>query len=154
MKIILKYIVLFILLISFQLNSQKNEIGFLFGGSNYIGDVGPTTYIDPFSYGTYSYGILYRNNFSDRFSVRTQISISDIQSSDLYKNSPEYRKLRGKSFENSIQEVTVGIDFNFTEFDVQQISELKSSIVSTPMIILISMSCILGLNISTDYWGF
>ena len=57
------------LLISFQLNSQRNEIGFLFGGSNYIGDVGPTTYIDPVSYGTYSYGILYRNNFSNRFSL-------------------------------------------------------------------------------------
>ena len=94
MKIIAKYLVLFIFLISFQLNFQRNEIGLLVGGSNYIGDVGPTTYIDPISYGTYSYGILYRNNFSDRFSVRTQISSSDIKSSDLMDNSPEYRKLR------------------------------------------------------------
>ena len=91
MKIIAKYLVLLIFLISFQLNSQRNEIGLLVGGSNYIGDVGPTTYIDPISYGTYSYGILYRNNFSDRFSVRTQISSSDIKSSDLMDNSPEYR---------------------------------------------------------------
>ena len=42
MKIIAKYLVLFIFLISFQLNSQRNEIGLLVGGSNYIGDVGPT----------------------------------------------------------------------------------------------------------------
>jgi len=48
LKIIAKYLVLLIFLISFQLNSQRNEIGLLFGGSNYIGDVGPTTYIDPF----------------------------------------------------------------------------------------------------------
>ena len=131
MKIITKYLVLFIFLISFQLNSQRNEIGLLFGGSNYIGDVGPTTYIDPISYGTYSYGILYRNNFSERFSVRTQISSSDIKSSDLMGNSPEYRKLRGKSFENTIQEITLAIDFNFTEFDVQDDKFQFSPYVST-----------------------
>ena len=28
--------------------SQDNEIGLIFGGTNYIGDVGPTTYINPF----------------------------------------------------------------------------------------------------------
>ena len=112
MKIIAKYLVLFIFLISFQLNSQRNEIGLLVGGSNYIGDVGPTTYIDPISYGTYSYGILYRNNFSDRFSVRAQISSSGIKSSDLMDNSPEYRKLRGKSFENTIQEITLALDLS------------------------------------------
>ena len=131
MKIIAKYLVLFLFLISFQLNSQRNEIGLLVGGSNYIGDVGPTTYIDPISYGTYSYGILYRNNFSDRFSVRTQISSSDIKSSDLMGNSPEYRKLRGKSFENTIQEITLAIDFNFTEFDVQDDKFQFSPYVST-----------------------
>ena len=27
--------------------SQDNEIGLIFGGTNYIGDVGPTTYINP-----------------------------------------------------------------------------------------------------------
>ncbi len=131
MKIIAKYLVLFIFLISFQLNCQRNEIGLLVGGSNYIGDVGPTTYIDPISYGTYSYGILYRNNFSDRFSVRTQISSSDIKSSDLMDNSPEYRKLRGKSFENTVQEITLAIDFNFTEFDVQEDKFQFSPYVST-----------------------
>ena len=29
--------------------SQDNEIGLIFGGTNYIGDVGPTTYISPFN---------------------------------------------------------------------------------------------------------
>ena len=31
------------------MNSQDNEIGVFFGGTNYIGDVGPTTYVNPFS---------------------------------------------------------------------------------------------------------
>ena len=29
--------------------SQDNEIGLIFGGTNYIGDVGQTTYISPFN---------------------------------------------------------------------------------------------------------
>ena len=131
MKVIAKHLALFIFIVTFQLNAQRNEIGFLVGGSNYIGDVGPTTYIDPISYGTYSYGILYRNNLSDRFSVRAQISISDIESSDLMNNSADYRKLRGKSFKNNIQEITLGIDFNFTEFDVQDNNFQFSQYVST-----------------------
>ena len=36
-------------LFSAELKAQDNEIGFFFGGTNYIGDVGPTTYINPFS---------------------------------------------------------------------------------------------------------
>ena len=31
------------------MNSQDNEIGVFFGGTNYIGDVGPTAYVNPFS---------------------------------------------------------------------------------------------------------
>ena len=46
-------------------------------------------------------------------------------------NSPEYRKLRGKSFENTIQEITLAIDFNFTEFDVQDDKFQFSPYVST-----------------------
>ena len=30
------------------MNSQDNEIGVFFGGTNYIGDIGPTTYVYPF----------------------------------------------------------------------------------------------------------
>ena len=52
------------------MNSQDNEIGVFFGGTNYIGDVGPTTYVNPFpathsltnekSSFTTVFGILYR----------------------------------------------------------------------------------------------
>ena len=30
-----------------QSYSQKNELGIFIGGSNYVGDVGPTTFINP-----------------------------------------------------------------------------------------------------------
>ena len=40
-------ILLFLIFILNSGYSQNNEIGIFFGGTNYIGDVGPTTYINP-----------------------------------------------------------------------------------------------------------
>mgnify|MGYP001170724670 FL=1 len=120
-------ILVFLIFISNVLSSQDNEIGFFFGGTNYIGDVGPTTYVNPFlvknsvdngkSSFTSVVGILYRKNFSNRFGLRLGLNIADIESSDLWNGSKNYRIERGKSFKNNIQEFHVGIDFNFMEFE-------------------------------------
>ena len=65
------------LLFSVHCFSQKNEIGIFLGGTNYIGDVGPTRYLDPGRYegekvefGTKNsaFGIFYRKNFNKRSS--------------------------------------------------------------------------------------
>ena len=72
---------LFVLIVLNTSYSQDNEIGLIFGGTNYIGDVGPTTYINPFTKqnytedrpGTtgYGIGIIYKKNFSgDRKSIQ------------------------------------------------------------------------------------
>ena len=45
-KITIRIMIFFTTLTVF---SQNNEIGIFVGGANYIGDVGPTTYIHPFS---------------------------------------------------------------------------------------------------------
>ena len=120
-------ILVFLILISNVLSSQDNEIGLFFGGTNYIGDIGPTTYVNPFlvknsidngkSSFTSVVGILYRKNFSNRFGLRLGLNIADIESSDLWSGSKNYRIERGKSFKNNIQEFHVGIDFNFLEFE-------------------------------------
>ena len=120
-------ILVFLIFISNVLSSQDNEIGFFFGGTNYIGDVGPTTYVNPFlvknsvdngkSSFTSVVGILYRKNFSNRFGLRLGLNIADIESSDLWNGSKNYRIERGKSFKNNLQEFHVGIDFNFLEFE-------------------------------------
>ena len=120
-------ILVFLIFISNVLSSQDNEIGLFFGGTNYIGDVGPTTYVNPFlvknsvdngkSSFTSVVGILYRKNFSNRFGLRLGLNIADIESSDLWNGSKNYRIERGKSFKNNIQEFHIGIDFNFLEFE-------------------------------------
>ena len=120
-------ILVFLIFVSNVLSSQDNEIGLFFGGTNYIGDVGPTTYVNPFlvknsvdngkSSFTTAIGIFYRKNFSNRFGLRLGLNIADIESSDLWNGSKNYRIERGKSFKNNLQEFHVGIDFNFMEFE-------------------------------------
>ena len=139
-----KIIILNFLLNSIFIFSQNNEIGIFLGGSNYIGEVGPTTYINPFKYDGsrlklletignettfYSIGFLYRKNFNDRISARFKINYANIGSKDKLSGSSSYRKQRGKEFQNTILEFGLGIDFNFSNFDV-----LDSSTQMTPYI--------------------
>ena len=118
---------MFLILFSAELNAQDNEIGFFFGGTNYIGDVGPTTYINPFPVGNISedvedvsnsvVGIFYRKNMSNRFAIKAGFNFGTIQSSDSWEGSANYRQQRGKYFKNKIQEFHLGLDFNFLEFE-------------------------------------
>ena len=110
-----------------HLQSQDNEIGLFFGGTNYIGDVGPTTFINPFSKDNISgdrqdmskgvFGIIYRKNLSNRIGIRLGFNYAEIQSSDFWKGSANYRIERGKFFKNNLHEFHIGLDFNFLEFE-------------------------------------
>ena len=121
------YVLLITTLFTSSLNSQDNEIGFFFGGTNYIGDVGPTIYINPFSkdyssedsrdMATVVVGIFYRKNLSNRFAVKAGFNFAEIQSNDAWRGSSDYRIQRAKQFENTIQEFHLGLDFNFLEFE-------------------------------------
>lgn len=117
-------------LISINCFSQNNEIGLFVGGTNYIGDVGPTRYIDPGRFegsrikslsNNYAFGILYKKHFNDRIAARIQINYAKIGSNDNWKGSEVYRKQRGKKFRNTISnEIGLGVDFNFFKFDIKE----------------------------------
>ena len=123
------------------ITSQDNEIGFFIGNTNYIGDVGPTTFIDPLhrknsisgetSVPTHVFGLMYRKNITNRFALKIGINSAKIESNDLWKKSPVYRKERGKSFENTILEYYLGVDFNFFEFETSSNNVEFSPYVST-----------------------
>jgi hypothetical protein len=109
--------ILFILLLGFTaVNAQIHEIGVFLGGSNYIGDVGPTTYIAP---DEFAFGLLYKWNKSPRHSWRISYTQAKITSSDLKSDSPG-RIQRGYNFENNIKEVSLGLEFNFFDFNLHQ----------------------------------
>ena len=113
-----KLIPLTILFISLNIFSQKNEVGFFAGGSNYIGDIGPTTFINPSSL---AIGFLYRKNFNKRISARAKINIVNIKSNDSLSSST-FRLNEGKYFENTVLEFGLGLDFNFLDFDLTESS--------------------------------
>lgn len=116
---------LIFLFLFFSVNAQIHEVGIFLGGSNYIGDVGPTTYISP---NEPAIGILYKWNKSPRHSYRFSYSQSKISANDLDSNEPS-RNQRGYRFENNIKEVSLGLEFNFFDFNLHEIKRKISPYV-------------------------
>lgn len=96
------------------LNAQINEIGVFLGGSNFIGDVGRTTYIAPEKP---AIGILYKWNKSPRHSYRFSYTQSRITGNDQQSEEPSRYK-RGFSFKNNVRELSAGLEFNFFDFNL------------------------------------
>lgn len=96
------------------MTAQIHEIGVFLGGSNYIGDIGPTDYIAPT---TPAFGILYKWNRSPRHSWRASATVSKVKSFDADSKAPA-RKSRDYRFENELKEVSLGLEFNFFDFNL------------------------------------
>ena len=97
-----------------QSNAQIHEIGVFGGGSNYIGDVGKTDFISP---NKLAVGILYKWNKSPRHSWRFSFIQSEITGNDESVKSPG-RNERKNRFDNNIKEVSLGLEFNFFDFNL------------------------------------
>lgn len=98
------------------MNAQIHEVGVFLGGSNYIGDVGSTTYISP---DKAAFGLLYRWNKSPRHAYRFSYTQSTITANDL-DSKEGGRKLRGYRFDNTIRELSAGLEFNFFDFNLHE----------------------------------
>ncbi|MFL9845995.1 type IX secretion system protein PorG [Flavobacterium rhizosphaerae] len=112
--------VLFLMAFTFKAGAQINEVGIFAGGSNYIGDVGPTTYIAP---NDLAIGLLYKWNRSPRHSWRASFTYADIASKDI-DSDVSGRKDRGYEFKNRIKELSAGLEFNFFDFNLHE-AEVK-----------------------------
>ena len=99
-----------------SMNAQIHEVGVFLGGSNYIGDVGSTTYISP---DKAAFGLLYRWNKSPRHAYRFSYTQSTITANDL-DSKEGGRKLRGYRFDNTIRELSAGLEFNFFDFNLHE----------------------------------
>jgi hypothetical protein len=99
------------------IQAQIHEIGVFVGGSNFIGDVGSTTYISP---NEPAIGILYKWNKSPRHSYRFSYTQSKISSNDLDSEEAS-RNQRGYRFENNIKELSAGLEFNFFDFNLHEL---------------------------------
>ena len=98
----------------FAVSAQIHEIGVFVGGSNYIGDVGVTDYISP---DKPAFGIVYKWNKSPRHSYRFSYTQTNLIGND-WNSKEASRYLRGYHFENNIKEVSLGLEFNFFDFNL------------------------------------
>ena len=121
------YLYIYMLFCALNSNAQINELGVFLGGSNYIGDVGPTDYISP---NEPAFGVIYKWNRSTRHSFRFSYYQGNITSRDIDSDVPG-RKLRGYSFKNNIKEFSAGIEFNFLEFDLHNNEKTTTPYVFT-----------------------
>ena len=93
---------------------QIHEIGVFIGGSNYIGDVGKSTYVSP---SNIAGSLLYKYNLNPKIALRSTFSYLPIQGDDA-KSTNEIRVNRNFNFKNTILELAVGIEYNFFDYDM------------------------------------
>ncbi|TRW21905.1 hypothetical protein FMM05_19795 [Flavobacterium zepuense] len=108
--------VLLLIVMSVKANAQINELGVFAGGANYIGDVGPTDYVAP---DDLALGIVYKWNRSPRHAWRASFTYGRISSNDADSEIPG-RKQRGFEFENTVKELSLGLEFNFFDFNLHE----------------------------------
>ena len=121
------FLKLVFLFIFFTTNAQIHEIGGFAGGSNYIGDVGSTTYISP---NRLALGLIYKWNVNPRLAYRFSVTGAYVFSDDKKSNDPS-REQRGYQFSNTIREFSAGIEFNFFKFDLFDIQKQFTPYVHT-----------------------
>lgn len=104
-------------------SSQTYEAGLMLGGTNYVGDVGSTSFMKPGDYlsrSKVSYGALLKWNRSPRHAFR--FSAMRINSFGNDRASDEPRRFdRDYRFETSINELSLGLEFNFFEWDLHEL---------------------------------
>ena len=103
--------------------AQTYEVGLSFGGTNFVGDVGSSSFVNPRDYlsrDKISYGAILKWNRSPRHSFRFTATRLNTFGSDF--RSDEQRRLdRRLIFETDINELSLGIEFNFFEWDLHDL---------------------------------
>lgn len=101
-----------------QSNAQYlNELNLFVGGTNYSGDIGNELYIYPNNIGG---SLVYKRNFDSRLSGRITYSYFPISDDDA-NSFNAVRQNRALSFSNTIHELSVGIEFNYFDYDVMSV---------------------------------
>jgi len=107
-----------ILLFGFGLiNAQTNEIGIYAGGVNNIGDVGRMNYIAPSGP---AFGGIFKWNKSKRYAWRASVIYGEFTADDA-KSSISSREQRDYNMDNSVLEVSAGLEFNFVEYNLHKL---------------------------------
>ncbi len=124
----MKKIITFLLLVNICLvtNAQldKLEIGGVFGGSNYVGDINSSfnsnkenaqwnQFESSFDFYNvnFMWGVMARYNFNPRWVLNTSFCLTRLEGMDSYFNNP-----RNLSFFTDLKEFSVVVEFNFLDY--------------------------------------
>lgn len=134
----MKNSILFIVFVSFSsiLLGQVYEAGISLGGTNYVGDIGRTNYIYP---NKPAGAVFFKYNWNPRIALRATYSFLPIEGNDKNADT-DFRQNRGLTFNNTIHEFALGMEFNFYEYDLSSADKTW-----TPYILLE----LVGFNYST-----
>jgi len=98
----------------FHTNLSKSELGFMVGGSYYIGDLNRFSH---FKNTQPALGILYRYNIHSRLSFRANFSYGSLVGNDGQAKD-QVLKNRNLSFRSDIFELAAGVEFNYFPFQL------------------------------------
>lgn len=93
---------------------SKSELGFMAGGSYYIGDLNQ---YDHFKDSKLALGVLYRYNINPRVAVRANVTYGNVGASDASSEN-SLLKNRNLSFNSEIYEVASGVEFSYFPFQI------------------------------------
>ncbi len=109
---------LVILLLLFgELYAQTYEVGLFGGAANAIGDVGKMNYIAPSGA---AFGGIFKWNKSKRYAWRGSVLYGRFTFDDA-KSSISSRNQRGYVLDNSVKEASIGLEFNFVEYNLHKV---------------------------------
>lgn len=98
----------------YRTNASRSEIGFMVGGSYYIGDLNPFM---PYRNTNLAGGLVYRYNIHSRLSFRANLTYGKLEGYD--SDSKEALLVdRNLSFHTNIFELGAGIEFNYFPFQL------------------------------------
>lgn len=112
-----QFIVYIVMLLTSIVSAQVFEIGLFAGGSNYVGDIGPTNYINP---NFPAVGGIAKFNFTPRINFRGTLIYTQLNAKDS-KSDSDFRVQRGLNVVNNILEASGGIEFNFFKYSMNQV---------------------------------
>ncbi len=110
----LHFLLFFSLLSTYKVEAQYNEVGVIFGASNYKGELSRHMINSDFLHP--AFGLFYRHNWNRRLSWKIELNYGRISGDDAKAKTP-FEIDRNLSFYSDIIEVSPQIEFNFLPFE-------------------------------------
>ena len=108
---------LFLIVNAFQLNAQHFEIGATVGGSNYLGDLTPSSFYTSLGETNLSFGAFIRYNILGWAAIRGGVNYGKIAATDANANKGSHRVARNLSFRSDIFEVALTVEVNLLRYE-------------------------------------